>query len=139
MIKVLIADDKPQLRDIWQYIITTRSSYSLVASCNDGQEAIDAAGTHQPDIILMDISMRPVNGIEATAEISKRYPGIRVIGMSTLTDESYINRMLSAGASGYVTKNTPYEEILQAIQVVYEGRRYLCEELRGNPRVVLMD
>jgi two-component system invasion response regulator UvrY len=132
MIRVAIADDHSRLRQAWVFILSRIPGINIVAECSNGLEAIKAAQTHSPDIILMDINMEPVNGIEATERIAKEYPSTRVIGMSMHKDTSYVNRMLRAGASGYVTKNSPSEEMVHAIKQVNEGRMYLCEEIRTS-------
>jgi len=132
MIRVAIADDHSRLRQAWVFILSRIPGISIVAECSNGLEAIKAAQKHTPDIILMDINMEPVNGIEATERISKQHPFTRIIGMSMHKDRSYVNRMLRAGASGYVTKNSPSEEMIHAIKQVNEGRVYLCEEIRTS-------
>jgi len=132
MIRLAIADDHSRLSQAWVFILSRIPGISIVAECSNGLEAIKAAQKHTPDIILMDINMEPVNGIEATERISKQHPFTRIIGMSMHKDRSYVNRMLRAGASGYVTKNSPSEEMIHAIKQVNEGRVYLCEEIRTS-------
>jgi two-component system, NarL family, invasion response regulator UvrY len=132
MIKIAIADDHSRLRQAWVFILSRIPGISIVAECCNGEEAIKAVKTHTPDIILMDINMEPVNGIEAAAKIAKHYPSTRIIGMSVHKDMSYVNRMLKAGASGYVTKDSSSKEMIEAIRVVNNGQTYLCEEIRAS-------
>ena len=132
MIRVAIADDHSRLRQAGVFILSRIPGISIVAECSNGLEAIKAAQRHTPDVILMDINMEPVNGIEATARIMKQHPSTRIIGMSVHKDRSYVNRMLGAGAAGYVTKNSPSEEMVHAIKLVSKGRVYLCEEIRTS-------
>lgn len=81
----------------------------------------------------MDINMEPMNGFEATAEVLKRNPGIKIIGVSVNNQVSYARNLLKVGALGYVTKNSSREEMIHAIEEVYKGRIYICEEIRKKP------
>jgi two-component system, NarL family, invasion response regulator UvrY len=130
MIKIALADDHHQVRETWHFVLSTNKAFEVVAKCRNGQEAIEAAGVFFPDIFLMDINMEPVNGIEATETITRRYPAIKVIAMSIHIDTGYVRRMLQAGALAYVTKNSPYQEVFDAIMHVHEGRRYICNEVQ---------
>ena len=132
MIKIAIADDHSRLRQAWTFILSRIPGISVVAECSNGQEAIKAAKQHTPDVILMDINMEPVNGIEATENIRKQYPGTRIICMSLHNEASYVNRMMQAGASGYVTKNSPSTEMVEAIEMVSRGETYVCSEVRSS-------
>lgn len=132
MIRVAIADDHTRLRQALVFILSRIPGISVVAECANGEEAIKAAQKHTPDVMLMDINMEPVNGIEATEKITRKYPSTRIIGMSVHQEPSYVNRMLKAGASGYLTKNSSSEEIIAAIEHVNKGQTYLCEEIRHS-------
>ena len=129
MIKIAIADDHQQVRETWDYILSTNTSFEVVATCRDGYEAISIAGTHSPDIFLMDINMEKMNGIEATEVISRKYPSIRIVGMSIHLEPVYVRRMLQAGACAYVTKNSSYQEVFEAIEKAHAGQQYLCKEV----------
>lgn len=137
MIRVAIADDHAQVRAIWHFILSSNDSFEVVAKCCNGQEAVEAARMHSPDIFLMDINMQPLNGIDATEIITRQHPGVKVIGMSMHSDAVYVKRMLQAGARGYVTKNAAYEEVFRAIHEVHAGQQYFCSEL-GNKIAGLM-
>jgi two-component system invasion response regulator UvrY len=130
MIKIAIVDDHHQVRETWHFILATNKTFEVVAKCCNGQEAIETAGKLMPDVFLMDINMEPVNGIEATETITRLHPGIKVIAMSIHIEAVYVRRMLQAGALAYVTKNSPYEEVFDAIMHVYEGRQYICNEVQ---------
>jgi DNA-binding NarL/FixJ family response regulator len=130
MIRLALADDHKQVRDTWHFILSTNPVFEVVAKCCNGQEAIAAAGIHLPDVFLMDINMAPVNGIEATETITRLYPTVKIMAMSIHVEAIYVRRMLKAGAAGYVTKNSSYEEIFDAIAQVYEGRQYICDEVQ---------
>jgi DNA-binding NarL/FixJ family response regulator len=130
MIRIAIADDHQQVRETWDFILSTSHAFSLVAKCSNGQEAVEAAKTHAPDIFLMDINMNVMTGIEATEIITQNYPAIKIVAMSIHLEPIYVRRMLQAGASGYVTKNSSYEEVFEAIRKVHAGEQYLCAEVR---------
>jgi DNA-binding NarL/FixJ family response regulator len=129
MIKIAIADDHQQVRETWDFILSTNHLFEVVATCRDGLEAITVAGTHAPDIFLMDINMDNMNGIEATEAISKQYPAIRIIAMSIHLEPVYVRRMLQAGACAYVTKNSSYQEVFEAIEKAHAGEQYICKEV----------
>jgi len=129
MIKIAIADDHQQVRETWDFILSTNQSFEVVATCRDGHEAIAIAGTHSPDIFLMDINMEKMNGIEATEVITRDYPSIRIVGMSIHLEPVYVRRMLQAGARAYVTKNSSYQEVFEAIEKAHAGEQYLCKEV----------
>jgi len=135
MIKIAIVDDHQQIRETWHFILSTNPSFEVVAACCDGEEAIEVAGILQPDVFIMDINMEPINGIDATETITRLYPAIKVIAMSIHVESAYVRRMLRAGASAYVTKNSPYKELFDAITHVYEGRQYICNEVRKKSTV----
>lgn len=130
MIRVAIADDHSRVRQAWVYILSRNPGIQIVAECSSGEEAVKAVQEHAPDVILMDINMHPMDGFEAAQEISKSSPATKIIGMSIHNDLSYVNRMLRIGASGYVTKNSPSQEMVSAIEHASRGEQYLCAEVR---------
>ena len=107
-ITVLIADDNAHFRESLQLLIETFDHLQLVGSAANGDEALEMAGNLLPDILLVDINMSPVNGFEATRKITKKFPAIRIIGLSIHKEVSYCRNMLRLGAKGYVTKTSPY-------------------------------
>jgi two-component system, NarL family, invasion response regulator UvrY len=129
MIRIAIADDHHQVRETWNFILSTHASFEVVGLCINGQEAIEIAGKISPDVILMDINMEPVNGIEATEVITREFPAVRVVGMSIHAEPVYVRKMLKAGALAYVTKNSSFEEVLEAIAKAHQGEPYLCKEV----------
>ena len=129
MIKVAIADDHRQIRQAWAFILSRQPDISIVAQCSDGQEAINTVGQLHPDVILMDINMAPMNGLDAARYISGFFPNTRVIGLSIHAETSYVKRMFEAGAIAYVTKNSASDELITAIRFASKGKRYLCREV----------
>ena len=107
MIKLVIVDDHLHVREAWSWVLNQVPGLHVIAQCANGQEAIEAAKELQPDVMLMDIHMNPVNGLEATRMIRSFAPDIKIIGVSVQAERSYVTEMLRSGANGYVTKNSP--------------------------------
>lgn len=138
MIRVIIVDDHFHVREAWSWVLNQAPGIRVIAQCANGQEAIEAARRLRPDVILMDINMTPVNGIEATRCIRQFDSNIRIIGVSIQAERSYVNEMLRNGANGYVTKNSSSAEMIIAIEEVQAGKIYLCEEI-GHLRAQLVN
>jgi two-component system invasion response regulator UvrY len=129
MIKVVIADDHKLVREAWNLLLSRDKRLSIIALCENGFQVIEACKALSPDVVLMDINMEPVSGIEATRAIRAFSEEIRVIGISVHTDLPYVNALMHAGANGYVTKNSSGEEMIRAIMLVMEGQQYFCKEI----------
>lgn len=129
MVKLIIADDHVHVREAWSWVLGQAPQIDVIAQCTNGQEAIEAARRLNPDVILMDIHMEPVNGIEATRMIRAFAPTVKIIAISVQAEQSYVHEMLRNGANGYVTKNSSSTEMINAIHEVLAGNTYLCEEL----------
>lgn len=130
-ITILITDDHTLLRDSLSFIINSNLMFQVIAECSSGLEAVQKAKTLLPDIVIMDINMEGMDGIEATKLVRKYSPGSKILGVSLHSHPAYARRMLQAGASGYVTKNSSYEEIINAIQEINAGRKYICNEVKN--------
>ena len=131
-VRIIIVDDHQQVRETWKLLLEQDERFTIIAQCSNGQEAIDAARTLVPDIILMDINMQPVNGLEATRKIVVQTPTVGIIGMSINNQPAYARNMLQLGAKGYVTKNSSKQEMTTAIMQVLSGKQYICEEVRSK-------
>jgi len=129
MIKVIIADDHRLVREAWNLLLSRDKRLSIIAICENGYQVIEACKTLSPDVVLMDINMEPISGIEATRIIREFTDEIRIIGISVHTDLPYINALMHAGANGYVTKNSSGEEMIRAIMLVMDGQQYFCKEI----------
>ena len=129
MIKVIIADDHKLVREAWNLLLSRDKRLSIIAICENGFQVIEACKTLSPDVVLMDINMEPISGIEATRAIREFTDDIRVIGISVHTDLPYVNALMQAGANGYVTKNSSGEEMVKAIMLVMDGKQYFCKEI----------
>ena len=122
--RVLIADDHGVVRQGLRALLEKSPEISVVGEASDGREAVRLAAELQPNIVVMDIAMPLLNGVDATSQILSRDPEIKVIILSMHSDESYILRSLSAGAKGYLLKDSAEGDILPAVQTVAKGRPY---------------
>jgi len=129
MVRVVIADDHNMVREAWELLLGRDPQLSIIASCSNGEEVITICKNLNPDIVLMDINMEPVNGIDATKAIREFSSEIKIIGISVHTDLPYLNGLMQAGANGYVTKNSSGEEMIRAIMLVVKGEKYICKEI----------
>jgi two-component system invasion response regulator UvrY len=130
-ITILIADDHTLVRETWSFILNTDERFSVVAECGSGEEAVELAKQLRPNIVIMDINLPGMNGIEATQLIRKFSPASRILGVSLHTQPTYARKMIQKGAMGYVTKNSSREEMFKAIIEIQAGRRYICEEIKN--------
>lgn len=132
VIKIALIDDHKLFREGVKRILGFEPSFEVVAEADDGNEAIELAESYQPDVILMDINMPDVNGIEATTELMKQFPDIKVVILSIHDDESYVTHALKTGAQGYLLKEMDTDSLMEAIRVVYEGGSYLHPKVTHN-------
>ncbi|GEQ85755.1 oxygen regulatory protein NreC [Patiriisocius marinistellae] len=124
MITVAIAEDHQSLIDGIELLIKYDENFSIIGIANDGEALIDIVDKEQPQVILTDIKMPKIDGIAATKIIKKKYPGIKVIAFSMFDQDEAISNMIKAGASGYLLKNSPLEQLLLAIKTVHAGGTY---------------
>ena len=120
-IRILLADDHTLMRQGLRHILEGHPEFEVVAEASSGIEAVEAARRHKPDVAVVDIAMKELNGIEATAQILKDSPSTAVLILSMYSDERYVLRALKAGARGYLFKNSAGDELLQAIQDLQKG------------------
>lgn len=128
-IKVLIVDDHGILRSGVKLIIDQTEDMEIVGQACDGHEGIELARKLKPDVVLMDISMPGLNGIDATKEIVRENPDIKVLALSAYCNRRFVRDMLNAGVSGYALKDAMADELVYAIKSVHAGRRYLSEKV----------
>ncbi|HEY9151188.1 MAG: UvrY/SirA/GacA family response regulator transcription factor [Gammaproteobacteria bacterium] len=129
MIRVLIVDDHELVRTGIKRILEDTRDIRVIAEASTGEEALNQVREHGPDVVLMDVNMPGIGGLEATRKIIQSHPGLRVIVVTIHVDEPYPTRLLEAGASGYLTKGCAVEEIVDAIQVVHRGERYIGADI----------
>jgi two-component system, NarL family, response regulator NreC len=126
-IRVLIADDHKLFRKGLRMIFNEEKDIILVGEATDGIELLQMTGGLRPDVVVTDIQMPILNGIEATGKIKNAYPSTEVIGLSFFAEISLINSMIEAGAKGYLEKSVQPEEVLLAIRTVYRQQNYFCK------------
>lgn len=130
-ISILITDDHRLLRETWSFILNLDSRFEVVAQCGSAEEMLTVAPVVRPDIVIMDINLPGMTGIEALPKIKKFVPGVKILGVSLHSQPSYVKAMLRNGASGYLTKNSGKNELIQALLTIHEGKKYLCEEIKN--------
>ena len=129
---ILIADDHQIIRDGLRSLIEKRNHLQIIGEAQDGQQAVRMALEQKPDLVIMDISMPGLNGIEAAGRILASEPGIRIIALSMHTDRRYVTEMIKTGASGYLLKDCAFDELLLAIEAVLNGQVYLSPRITGT-------
>jgi len=120
-ISVLIADNSELIRSTLKLVIAGMEDAVVAGEAANGQEAIDMAKKLSPDVILMDINMSPINGFDATREILKQNPTAKIIGLSLHKKKYYVDKMLSLGARGYISKSVSLDKLVEAIRKVAGG------------------
>lgn len=129
--RVLLADDHRIIREGLRSLLQKQSDMEVVEEAQDGITAVRLAERLHPDIVIMDIGMPDLNGIEAARQIISRVKGIKVIALSMHSDKRFVLEMLKAGASGYLLKDCAFEELIDAIRTVRNGQIYLSSRVAG--------
>ncbi|MET1181404.1 MULTISPECIES: response regulator transcription factor [Bacillales] len=129
---IIIIDDHQLFREGVKRILDFESSFDVVAEGDDGSEAMDLVETHKPDVVIMDINMPTMNGVEATKMLVNRYPETKVIILSIHDDENYVQHALKTGAQGYLLKEMDADALIDAVRVVAEGGSYLHPKVTHN-------
>ena len=128
-IKIILVDDHKLLRDGLRNIIEKRSNMHIIGEASDGREAIKIASELLPNVIVMDVAMPGLNGIEAARQIHKTQPDIKIIGLSMHSGKQFIQGMFKAGAFGYLLKDGDADELITAISTVMQNKRYLSKDI----------
>lgn len=132
MIRVIVCDDQEIVCQGLSTILNNDPQIQVVATANNGLEVIDLVATHQPDLVLMDLKMPEVNGIQATQKIKSSFPQIKVLVLTTYDDDEWLFDAIRAGAAGYLLKDTPAAALIQAIKGTLEGETYLDTNVAGK-------
>lgn len=128
-IRIVLVDDHQMLRDGLRMIVNLNEEFEVVGEASDGRKAIELASALRPDVVVMDVVMPGMNGIEATQQILTESPETKIVALSVYTDKRYVARMLEAGATGYVLKVAAHGLLLEAIRVVMQGGVFLSPEI----------
>ena len=132
MIKVLIADDQELIRQSLSIILGLKEEISVVGGVGDGTEVLEFIAKEKPDIILMDIRMPTMDGVECTKIVKEKYPEIKIIVLTTFDDDKYVFSALKYGASGYLLRGISVDELEKAIHVVYGGGAMINPEIASK-------
>ena len=127
--RILIADDHRIVRDGLRSLIDNEADLELVGMAATGRQALEMTRRLEPEVVVMDISMPDLNGIDATRQILDHRPGVKIIALSMHSEKQVIDGMLRAGASGYLLKESAFEELIKAIRYVCGGRKYLSPDV----------
>jgi two-component system invasion response regulator UvrY len=130
-VSIMIVDDHTLIRETWSFLLGKNENFDVVAECGDGERAIELARDKRPDVVLLDINMAPMSGFDVLKMIRKYSPGSKIIGVSMHSQPAYAKKMLRLGAKGYVTKNSPRQEMLEAIAEVSKNQVYVCQEVKN--------
>ncbi|MFE8696483.1 response regulator [Cytobacillus sp. FJAT-53684] len=130
--KIVIIDDHQLFREGVKRILDFEKSFEVVAEGDDGSEAVSIVGEYQPDVIIMDINMPNINGVEATRQLIEKYPDSKVIILSIHDDENYVSHALKTGACGYLLKEMDADALIEAVKVVADGGSYLHPKVTHN-------
>jgi DNA-binding NarL/FixJ family response regulator len=130
-ITILVVDDHQLIRESWVTVLNKNPRFRVIGQASSGNEAVKFARTNRPQIVIMDINMSPINGIDTTGMIRKCSPKSKVIGVSMHNMPSYARKMMDNGAMGYVTKSSSSAEMVSAIMDVNKGKKYVCTEVKN--------
>jgi two-component system nitrate/nitrite response regulator NarL len=131
-IKLMLADDHALVQEGLASILQLDPELEVIATASDGQQALDQLADCEPDILVMDIRMPNIHGIDATRLVTQQYPKVKVLILSMHENNNYIINALKAGARGYLLKTSSTNELISAIKTVYNGQRYVSQELSFN-------
>ncbi|RDH44301.1 UvrY/SirA/GacA family response regulator transcription factor [Zooshikella ganghwensis] len=129
MIKILVADDHDLVRTGITRMLQDVNELEVVGEARSGEEAVDMVRRLAPDVVLMDVKMPGIGGLEATRKITRSNPNVKIIAVTVCDDEPFPSRLLQAGASGYVTKGAILDEMVTAIRMAHQGKRYISPDI----------
>lgn len=132
MIRVLIADDQEIVCEGLKRILQTDPQIRVIATANDGQEALDLIANQTPDLVLMDLQMPRMNGVQAIRHLKESHPNLPVLVLTTYMDDKWLFDAIRSGASGYLMKDRPRQELLDAIHGTLAGQAYIDPSVAGK-------
>ncbi len=131
-VRILLVDDHQLMREGLRSILEKDSDFSVVGEADGGRAAVRLAEKLRPDVVVMDVAMSDMNGIEATRQIKAALPKTAIVALSSHLDRRYVKAMLDAGASGYVLKANAYDELKSGVEAASRGLKYLCAEVTAQ-------
>lgn len=129
MIRVMLVDDHTMVREALRVVLERDGGMAVVAEVGDGETALRMAGELKPDVVVMDVALPGLSGIEAARRLLARHPMTKVLGLSTYVDRRIVQQMLDAGAAGYIAKSAAGAELRKGIVALVAGRTYVCSEV----------
>jgi DNA-binding NarL/FixJ family response regulator len=132
MIRVILCDDQEIVTEGLQLILSTAGQIEVVGIAHDGVEAVDLVAKYRPEVVLMDLKMPILNGIQATRQIRERFPETRVLVLTTYDDDEWVFDAVRAGAAGYLLKDTPREQLIAAIKGTADGATHVDPNVAGK-------
>ncbi|MBB1521459.1 UvrY/SirA/GacA family response regulator transcription factor [Aquipseudomonas campi] len=129
MIKVLVVDDHDLVRTGITRMLADIDGLQVIGQADSGEESLKKARELKPDVVLMDVKMPGIGGLEATRKLLRSYPDLKVIAVTACEDDLFPTRLLQAGAAGYLTKGAALEEMVQAIRMAFAGQRYISSQI----------
>jgi DNA-binding NarL/FixJ family response regulator len=130
--KVIICDDQAIVRDGLAMLLKLEPDIQVVGAAEDGATAVEMVERYKPDLVLMDLKMPILNGVEAARQIRTRYPEVKVLVLTTYNDDEWVFDAIQAGASGYLLKDTPRDDLVKAIRGTVNGRTYVDPAIAGK-------
>lgn len=138
-VKIMIVDDHLVIREGLRQLLQIEDNFSVVAEAENGMDCLSLLETHHPDVVLMDVRMPGITGIETARIVCKKYPGIKVIMLTMYEDSQYVTEAMKAGAKGYILKNVKRDDLICAIQHVIDGRAFLDPNVTDSVLQCLAD
>jgi len=130
--KVIICDDQALVRDGLEMLLKLENDIEVLATAEDGDQALEMIAKCAPDVVLMDLKMPGLNGVETTRRIRAQYPDVRVLVLTTFDDDEWVFDAVRAGASGYLLKDTPRKQLIAALRGTFEGQSYVDPQVAGK-------
>jgi DNA-binding NarL/FixJ family response regulator len=127
--KVLLVDDHQIMREGMSALLRKYSEFEVVGQASDGRQALEMVSDLKPDIVIMDVGMPNLNGIDATQRMLAHHPNLKVMALSTHSDGSLVTKMIRAGASGYILKESAFDELIEGMHTLLNGNTYLCKRI----------
>lgn len=138
-IRIVIADDHKMFREGLRTLLEKEEDFSIVGEADDGRSAVKLVAQLSPDIVLMDVNMKDLNGIEATRQIVAKQPFIKIIGLSMYSERQFVTEMLLAGVKGYLLKEGAFDELIQGIRIAMSGQVYLSPKIATGVIDIFLD
>jgi two-component system invasion response regulator UvrY len=136
---ILIIDDHRLLTQTWTLILNNYAGYEVTAECDNAKEAIELVASLRPDIIMLDVNLPGISGIEAVPLLLQSSCSSKILGVSMHSQPAYARKMIREGAMGYICKTSPSNELFKALEMISDGKKYICGEIKEILAKQMMD